>query len=63
MLMLYRFVPLIYHTTQKSQGVCGEILEVLCIHLDKYEGLRFLDEFYDVQHMLSFDNWKVGGNL
>lgn len=24
-------------------------------YLDQYEGLRFLEEFYDVQHTLSFD--------
>ena len=24
-------------------------------YLDKYKGLQFLEEFYDVQHMLSFD--------
>lgn len=25
------------------------------IYLDKYNGLQFLEEFYDVQHTLSFD--------
>ena len=24
-------------------------------YLDKYNGLQFLEEFYDVQHTLSFD--------
>jgi hypothetical protein len=25
------------------------------LYLDKYEGMRFLEEYYDVQHTLSFD--------
>lgn len=25
------------------------------VYLDKYNGLQFLEEFYDVQHMLPFD--------
>ena len=25
------------------------------LYLDKFEGIRFLEEFYDVQHTLSFD--------
>lgn len=25
------------------------------LYLDKYDGLSFLEEFYDVQHTLSFD--------
>lgn len=25
------------------------------VYLDKYNGLQFLEDFYDVQHMLSFD--------
>lgn len=25
------------------------------VYLDKYNGLQFLEEFYDVQHTLSFD--------
>ena len=25
------------------------------MYLDKYKGLSFLEEFYEVQHMLSFD--------
>lgn len=25
------------------------------LYLDKYDGLNFLEEFYDVQHTLSFD--------
>lgn len=25
------------------------------LYLDKYEGMKFLEEFYDVQHTLSFD--------
>ena len=25
------------------------------LYLDKYNGLHFLEEFYEVQHMLSFD--------
>ena len=41
-------------------------------YLQKYEGLKFLDEFYDVEHTFSFENTvedltlyckRMGGNL